>query len=53
MPRDFGRVKLAISMAERIQAMKDFGAEFVADSSRVLELQEGYHSRREEGNEEA
>lgn len=39
VPGDLGRVRMARSMEERIEVMKGFGAEFVADPTHVEELQ--------------
>ncbi|KAE8312792.1 hypothetical protein BDV41DRAFT_538063 [Aspergillus transmontanensis] len=38
LPRDFGRINLAINMEEKIQIMRDFGATFVEDVMQVEEL---------------
>jgi hypothetical protein len=38
IPRDFGRMSLAINMEERIQIMREYGAMFVEDSTQVEEL---------------
>lgn len=38
VPEDFGRLRLALSMKERIATMRKYGAEFAADVSSVPEL---------------
>lgn len=38
MPRDFGRISLAMNMEEKIQMMKEYGATFVGDVTQVEEL---------------
>ncbi|KAL3457244.1 hypothetical protein BJX64DRAFT_269228 [Aspergillus heterothallicus] len=38
MPRDFGKIRLAVSMEERIQIMEEYGATFVEDVMQVEEL---------------
>jgi hypothetical protein len=38
LPDDFGKVRLAADMKEKIEAMKKLGAEFVADPNEVEEL---------------
>lgn len=41
IPRDFGRVKMAMDMEERILRMKEFCAVFVEDVGKVEEIGEG------------
>lgn len=41
LPKDFGRVKLAISMEERIGIMREYGALFVEDITGFVELRAG------------
>lgn len=41
VPRDFGRLELAVSMDERVQVMKEYGALFYEDPRLVEELKEG------------
>ncbi|KAE8402232.1 hypothetical protein BDV37DRAFT_252750, partial [Aspergillus pseudonomiae] len=38
LPRDFGRINLAMNMEEKIQIMREFGATFVEDVMQVEEL---------------
>ncbi len=38
IPRDFGRVRFAMNMDERIQIMKEYGATFFEDVTQVKEL---------------
>ena len=38
VPRDFGRVGMAISMDERVKVMKEYGAVFYEDTNEVDEL---------------
>ncbi|KAJ5956252.1 hypothetical protein N7501_010531 [Penicillium viridicatum] len=38
MPRDFGRMSLAMNMEEKIQMMREYGATFVEDVTQVEEL---------------
>jgi len=38
VPRDFGRLSLAIDMKEKIQIMREYGAAFVEDVTQVEEL---------------
>ena len=38
VPKDFGRISLAIEMDERCQVMKHYGATFYADTETVSEL---------------
>jgi hypothetical protein len=40
VPRDIGRMYYAANMEERIQIMKEYGAEFVEDVSQVEELRD-------------
>ncbi|GLB07757.1 hypothetical protein AtubIFM57258_003122 [Aspergillus tubingensis] len=40
MPRDFMRISFAMNMEERIQIMREYGATFVEDVSRVEELRD-------------
>lgn len=40
LPRDFGRIRLAMNMEEKIQIMKEYGATFVEDVTQVEELQD-------------
>ncbi|BCS30699.1 uncharacterized protein APUU_81002S [Aspergillus puulaauensis] len=39
LPRDFGRMRLAINMEEKIQRMREYGAVFIEDVTQVEELQ--------------
>lgn len=41
LPRDFGRVGLAVSMDERVRVMREYGALFYEDAGLVEELREG------------
>ncbi|OCK73048.1 hypothetical protein K432DRAFT_387575 [Lepidopterella palustris CBS 459.81] len=41
VPRDFGRMSLAMNMEEKIQMMKEYGAAFVEDVTQVEELCDG------------
>ncbi|KAF2223371.1 hypothetical protein BDZ85DRAFT_261483 [Elsinoe ampelina] len=41
VPRDFGRVRMAMDMEEKIEIMKEYNATFVADASQVEELRDG------------
>lgn len=41
LPRDFGRVGLAVNMDERIRVMKEYGALYYDDAGLVEELKEG------------
>ena len=41
VPRDFGRVTLAVSMDERVQMMREYGAVFYEDVEGLKELREG------------
>lgn len=41
VPRDFGRIGLAVSMDERIQVMKEYGALFYENPGLVEDLGEG------------
>ncbi|GAB1200784.1 hypothetical protein APSETT444_010163 [Aspergillus pseudonomiae] len=38
LPRDFGRISLAMNMEEKIQIMREYGATFVEDVTPVEEL---------------
>ncbi|GIK01853.1 hypothetical protein Aspvir_005894 [Aspergillus viridinutans] len=38
LPRDFGRMRLAMNMEEKIQIMREYGATFVEDVTQVEEL---------------
>ncbi|KAL6228590.1 hypothetical protein BDW75DRAFT_159923 [Aspergillus navahoensis] len=38
LPRDFGRLRFAMDMEEKIQIMREFGAVFVEDVTQVKEL---------------
>ena len=38
VPRDFGRMSLAMNMEEKIQMMREYGAAFVEDVTQVEEL---------------
>lgn len=40
VPRDFGRVGLAVSMDEKVQVMKEYGAVFYEDAGGLEELGE-------------
>jgi hypothetical protein len=42
VPEDFGMVRMALDMDEKIEAMRRFGAEFIADVSEVEELSDHY-----------
>lgn len=41
-PDDFGRLRLALTMEERIAMMREYGAEFVEDVSQVPDLRDRY-----------
>lgn len=41
MPRDFGRLSLALNMEEKIQMMREYGATFFEDIAQVEELCDG------------
>lgn len=41
LPRDFGRMSLAMNMEEKIQMMREYGATFVEDVTQVEELYDG------------
>lgn len=41
VPKDFGRVKLAVNMDERVQVMREYGAVFYEDEGALEELREG------------
>lgn len=38
LPEDFGRLTLALNMEEKIEMMREYGAQFVEDVTRVEEL---------------
>ncbi|CAI7621268.1 unnamed protein product [Penicillium crustosum] len=40
LPKDFGRMSLAMNMEEKIQMMREYGATFVEDVTQVEELRE-------------
>ncbi|GKZ26823.1 hypothetical protein AbraIFM66951_007900 [Aspergillus brasiliensis] len=40
LPKDFGRMSLAMNMEERIQMMREYGATFVEDVTQVEELRD-------------
>lgn len=40
VPNEYGRLNFALTMEERIEVMRVFGAEFVQDLSQVRELHE-------------
>jgi hypothetical protein len=42
VPEDFGMVRIALDMDEKIEAVRKFGAEFVADVSEVEEFSDHY-----------
>jgi hypothetical protein len=42
VPEDFGMVRMALDMDEKIEAMRKFGAEFFADVRKVEELSDHY-----------
>jgi hypothetical protein len=42
VPRDLGRLHYAVNMEERIQIMKEYGAEFVEDVMQVEELRDTF-----------
>jgi hypothetical protein len=42
VPEDFGMVRMALDMDEKIEAMRKFGAEFIAEVSEVEELSDPY-----------
>lgn len=42
LPRDFGRMRLAINMEERIQLMREYGAVFIEDVTQVEELHDTF-----------
>nr|OQO21893.1 hypothetical protein B0A51_10985 [Rachicladosporium sp. CCFEE 5018] len=48
VPDDFGRLRLALTMEERVAMMREYGAEFAEDASQVPELRHAYmnHSGR-------
>ena len=41
VPKDFGRLRLAVSMDERVRVMMEYGALFYEDAGGVEELKEG------------
>lgn len=41
VPKDFGRVSLAMNMEEKIEMMKEYGAVFVEDVAQVAKLRDG------------
>jgi hypothetical protein len=45
VPDDFGRLRLALTMEERITVMQDYDAEFAEDASRVHELRDRYRNQ--------
>ncbi len=45
VPRDFGRVSMAVSMDERVGVMREYGAVFYQDADEVEELREGLEAR--------
>jgi len=45
VPDDFGRLRLALTMEERIAIMQEYNAEFAADASQVLELRDSYRDK--------
>lgn len=40
LPKDFGRMSLAVNMEEKIQMMREYGATFVEDVTQVEELRD-------------
>ncbi|KAF7585124.1 hypothetical protein BBP40_012318 [Aspergillus hancockii] len=42
LPRDFGRIRLAMNMEEKIQIMREYGATFVEDITQVEELHDTF-----------
>jgi hypothetical protein len=44
VPDDFGRLRLALTMEERIAVMQEYDAEFAEDASRVPELRDCYRN---------
>ncbi|PKX99537.1 uncharacterized protein P174DRAFT_509441 [Aspergillus novofumigatus IBT 16806] len=42
LPRDFGRMRLAMNMEEKIQIMREYGATFVEDVTQVEELHDTF-----------
>lgn len=40
LPKDFGRMSLAMNMEEKIQMMKEYGATVVEDATQVEELRD-------------
>jgi hypothetical protein len=55
LPHDFGRMRLVLSIEERIAVMKGYGADFVEDATEVPELREGYwqECRRQAADDQA
>lgn len=45
VPRDFGRVGMAVSMDERVGVMREYGAVFYRDADEVEELRESSEAR--------
>ncbi|KAF2148521.1 hypothetical protein K461DRAFT_282976 [Myriangium duriaei CBS 260.36] len=45
-PKDYGRMKLAMNMEERIEIMKEYGAMFFEDATQVEELDDSYSRRK-------
>ena len=41
LPRDFGRVGLVVSMDERVQVIREYGAVFYKDPERLKDLDYG------------
>ncbi|GMF77962.1 unnamed protein product [Aspergillus oryzae] len=42
LPKDFGRISLAMNMEEKIQIMREYGATFVEDITQVEELHDTF-----------
>lgn len=40
VPKDFGRVRVAVTMDERVEIMREYGANFYEDAGEVKELKE-------------
>lgn len=40
LPKDFGRMSLAMNMEDKIQMMREYGATFVEDVTQVEELRD-------------
>lgn len=51
MPTDYGKMHFASNMEEKIELMKEFGAEFVEDPSQVEELQEPWSRQPPEASQ--